>query len=201
MEVKASLKNLRMSPRKVRLVTGLIKGMDVVEARTQLRFLNKKASGPIAKLLDSAIANAKNNFNIGENIGEEEKRNLYIASILVNQGNILKRWMPRAFGRTAPIMKRTSHIVLVLREKIPGARRPASKSASKKDRENELARSAAGAPVKKETEDGFLGPEKLLPVKEKKEKRTYDSSSISKKRFFSRQTFGNIKKTFRRKSV
>ncbi len=174
------------------MVTGLIKGMDAVEARTQLRFLNKKAGGPIAKLLDSAIANAKNNFNI-------EKGNLYIVSIMVNPGAVLKRWTPRAFGRTSPIMKRTSHITFVLGEKTPATKKLTSKSSKRKDRVERAV--AAPGPVKEETDEGFLGPEKASLVKERREKRPYDSSTVSKKRFFSRQTFGNIKKNFRRKSI
>jgi len=193
MEIKANLKNLRMSPRKVRLITGLIKGMDAAEAKMQLRFLNKKASDPVAKLLDSAIANAKNNFNI-------EKDNLYIASIAVNPGSVLKRWTPRAFGRTSPIMKRTSHIALVLKEKEPTAKRAASKHGKVKD--GMMGASAGPGLKKEETDEGFLAPQKPSLVEEKREKRPYESSTISKKRFFSRQTFGNImKKSFRRKTV
>jgi large subunit ribosomal protein L22 len=192
MQVKASLKNLRMSPRKVRLVTDLIRGMDVSEARTQLRFLNKKASEPIAKLLDSAIANAKNNFSI-------ERDNLYIASIAVNPGSVLKRWTPRAFGRTSPIMKRTSHILLVLEEKKPTIKKLSSKLS--RDKGGAKAAPVVQPPIKEETDEGFLEPEKTPIVKEKREKRPYDSSTVSKKRFFSRQTFGNLKKNFRRKTV
>jgi large subunit ribosomal protein L22 len=165
--------------------------MDVLGAKAQLRFLNKKASNPIAKLLDSAIANAKNNFSI-------EDSNLYIASVIVNAGSVLKRWTPRAFGRTSPIMKRTSHIIIVLEEKVSTAKKKIKKIGSG---EKETKRVADSAIAKEEIDEGFLGPEKSLPTKERKEKRPYDSSTASKKRFFSRQTFGNIKKNFRRKSI
>lgn len=107
MEIKANLNYLRISPRKVRLVTDLIKGMDVQEAEIQLKFLTKKAAKPVLKLLKSAIANAEHNFGIN-------KDNLYISEIQVNEGPRFKRWMPRAMGRADLILKRTSHVKLVL---------------------------------------------------------------------------------------
>jgi large subunit ribosomal protein L22 len=107
MEVKAHLNHLRVSSRKVRLVVELIREMEINEARTQLKFINKKSSELLLKLLNSAIANAKNNFNLDEN-------NLYISKIIVNDGKILKRWRPRAMGRSARINKRTSNVTVVL---------------------------------------------------------------------------------------
>jgi len=184
MSVIAKLNYLRMSPRKVRLVANLIKGLDVVEAKHQLRFLTKKAALPLAKLLDSAVANAKHNFNL-------DKNNLYIAKILVNQGPTLKRWMPRAFGRATPIAKRTSHITLVLEEKI---KLPKKKKEIKEIKEK--------IKKKEPLEEKEIKSEKIISKpKPVPPPRPYDTSSISKKRFFSRQTFGNIKKMFRRKSV
>jgi large subunit ribosomal protein L22 len=107
MEVQAHLRNLRISPRKVRLIADVIRGMDVSSAKIQLEFINKKSSQPILKLLNSAIANAKHNFNLSEN-------NLYISKIFVNEGTTLKRWIPRAMGRASSINKRTSHITIAL---------------------------------------------------------------------------------------
>jgi len=109
MEVKAHLKNLRISSRKVRLVVGLIRQMEIKEAQTQLQFVNKKSSELLLKLLNSAVANAKNNFNLDEN-------NLYISKIIVNDGKIMKRWRPRAMGRSARINKRTSNVTVILGE-------------------------------------------------------------------------------------
>lgn len=186
-EVIAKLNYLRISPRKIRLVANLIKGLDVNQAKAQLRFLTKKAAQPISKLLDSAIANASS-FNL-------DKNNLYISKIIVNQGPSLKRWRPRAFGRATPILKRTSHISLVLEEKIPTEkiikRRKISPEIKKEPKEEK-------PEIEKEIEK-----EKKITVKAKpvSPPRPYGTSSISKKRFFSRQTFGNIKKMFRRKSV
>ncbi|MCK5490398.1 MAG: 50S ribosomal protein L22 [Candidatus Pacebacteria bacterium] len=109
MEVKAHLRNLRISSRKVRLVVNLIRNMSINDARIQLSFLNKKSAEPVLKLLNSAVANASNNFNINEN-------SLYISSIFVNDGMVLKRWIPRAMGRASAIRKRSSHITIILDE-------------------------------------------------------------------------------------
>jgi len=107
MEIKAKLNYLRIAPRKVRLVADLVRNMDVKEAETQLKFMPKRASQPLLKLLNSAIANAKNNFNL-------EKDVLYIKKLTINEGPPFKRWRPIARGRANPIMKRTTHINLVL---------------------------------------------------------------------------------------
>lgn len=109
MEVKAQLNKLRISPRKMRLVANFVKGMSVGKARIQLEFSNKKSSNPMLKLLNSAVANAKNNFKLEEN-------NLYISELLVNVGPTLKRWHPRAMGRAFPINKRTCDVALTLNE-------------------------------------------------------------------------------------
>jgi len=108
--ITASLNNYRQSPRKVRLVANLIKGKKVDEALNMLGYVTKRASNPIASLVLSAIANAKNNFNI-------EKDNLIIKEMRVDGGVVMKRSMPRARGSAFPIKKRTSHIYLVLAPK------------------------------------------------------------------------------------
>jgi len=109
MELKASAKHIRMSPRKVRLVADLVRSLEVGKALDQLRFINKWAARPIAKLINSALANAEHNFDL-------DKNNLYIKKITVDEGTTLHRWMPRAFGRATPIRKRNSHIAIVLAE-------------------------------------------------------------------------------------
>lgn len=115
MEARAQLRQLRMSPKKVRLVVDVIRGLDVTVCRDQLRFINKTAVTPVKKLLESAIANAKNNFGLRED-------NLYVKEIMVDEGPRLKRFMPRAFGRAASILRRTSHIKIILSERIPTVR-------------------------------------------------------------------------------
>ena len=114
MEIKASLNYLRMAPRKVRLVANLISGLEVQDAENELKFLNKRAVKPVVKLLNSAIANAKKKFNF------DEKRlsSLYIKKIIVDEGPKLKRLMPVSRGMAHQIQKKTSHITMILDEKI-----------------------------------------------------------------------------------
>lgn len=109
MQIKASVKFLKTSPRKVRLVVGVVRRLPVTEALERLRLMNKGAASPVAKLINSAVANAEHNFELN-------KDNLYISEIMVDEGQTIKRWMPRAHGRATPIRKRTSHINLVLAE-------------------------------------------------------------------------------------
>jgi len=113
MQVSAKLKNLRISPRKVRLVADVVRGKDIQRAKIQLQFSTKKSSGDILTLLNSAVANAKNNFNLDED-------NLFISNIIVNEGPTLKRWRPRAMGRASAIHKRTCTIEIFLDEKGSG---------------------------------------------------------------------------------
>jgi large subunit ribosomal protein L22 len=107
--MKATLKNYRQSPRKVRLVANLVKGKKVEGALAELAFLPKRAALPIEKLLKTAIANAKNAGN--------EVENLVVKNVTVDKGVTLKRIMPRARGSASRINKRSSHVTLVLGEK------------------------------------------------------------------------------------
>ena len=109
MEVKASLNHLRMSPRKIRLVIDVVRKMPVGLALDQLKFINKKATDPVASCVRSAIANAVNTYSL-------EADNLYIKEIRSDEGVMLKRWMPRAHGRATSIRKRGCHLNLVLAE-------------------------------------------------------------------------------------
>ena len=109
MEVKAITRYVRISPRKARLVTELIKGKQVEEALTILRFVPKKAARLVDKTLRSALANAEQNPNI-------DVDTLYIKRIFVDGGPTMKRWRARAMGRATKIIKRTSHITVILDE-------------------------------------------------------------------------------------
>lgn len=108
-KIIAQLNNLRVSPRKVRLVANEVRGLKAEEALIYLKFNLKKPSSFIYKLIFSALANAENNFNL-------DKKNLVVSEINVNENKTLKRWMPRAYGRAYKILKRTSNIKLVLSE-------------------------------------------------------------------------------------
>lgn len=116
--IKAELNNFRVSARKVRLVADAIKGKSVPEAERILKFIGRRAAGPIAKALASAVANARQNFQMAS--GE-----FIIAKADVNVGPTLKRSRPRAMGRAFPIRKRTSHVRLILESRgaLPKRRR------------------------------------------------------------------------------
>mgnify|MGYP003394682420 FL=1 len=101
----ASLQNYRQSPRKVRLVADLIRGKEAARALSILSALPKRAALPVEKLLRSAIANAK---------GPASGEGFIVAKIEVNQGTVIKRFMPRARGSAAPIRKKSSHVTLTL---------------------------------------------------------------------------------------
>jgi large subunit ribosomal protein L22 len=107
MKVKA--RYIRIAPRKVRLVADMVRGENVVKAKSILRFTVNRSALPIAKLLNSALASARNEFNWDE-------KNLRIEKITVDEGPKIKRWMPRARGSASPIQKKTSHITLILSE-------------------------------------------------------------------------------------
>jgi large subunit ribosomal protein L22 len=111
MKVNAKLNNLRIAPRKSKLVADLIKGLDVADALDQLDVYVKRTSPHMKKLLLSAIANAQNNFGM-------DKDNLYVFDARVGAGPTLKRWRARAFGRAAEILKRTSKIEITLEERV-----------------------------------------------------------------------------------
>jgi large subunit ribosomal protein L22 len=106
-EARAQLNGLRTSPRKVRLLADLVRGKSVAEAKQQLQISKKHAATPVLKLIDSAVANAVHNHMATPG-------SLRVETIFVNEGPILKRWMPKAMGRATRINKRTSHITVVL---------------------------------------------------------------------------------------
>ena len=110
MEARATLKYARIAPRKVQIVLDQIRNKPTNLAVAILKHTPKAACEPLEKLLKSAIANAENNHNM-------DKNNLYVAECFVCPGPILKRSRPRAQGRAYHVLKRTSHVTLVLREK------------------------------------------------------------------------------------
>lgn len=176
MQVTAQLNNLRIAPRKVRLVAGLIKGKDAIVAQQQLNFLTKRTSDPLSKLLQSALHNAENNFSL-------LKENLFILDVIVNEGMKLKRFKPKAMGQAAPIQRKTSRIKVILEERVPGLKaKKAVVETKKKDVEPEA---EAVEPKKHERKDKYD-----FEVKQE----------ISKKGVF--DGVKNIgRKLFRRKSV
>ena len=173
MEVKAYLRYLNIAPRKTRLVANLVKGMEVEKAKAQLLFCKKRAAKPILKLINSAIANARNNLGI-DGI-------FFIKEIRVDQGPMLKRWMPRAFGRATMIQRKTSHITLVLEIKEP-----------KKIEKKELIKE------QKEAKKEEISPEKTK--KEAKREISEIEAKKPEKKSKLPKIFPGIKKIFKRKT-
>ena len=165
MEVRAYLRYLNIAPRKTRLVANLVKGMEVEKAKAQLLFCKKRAAKPILKLINSALANARNNLGIDGTF--------FIKEIRVDQGPMLKRWMPRAFGRATMIQRKTSHVTLVLEVKEP--KKIERKKEEKKEEVKEM---------KKE---------------ERKEMPEIEIEKSKKPKIL--KSFPSVKKIFRRKSV
>ena len=110
MEAKAVAKYIRIAPRKVRVVMNLIRGKSVAEAFAILKFTPKAGADVIEKVLKSAVANAENNFDM--NVDK-----LYVSSAYVDQGPTLKRIHPRSRGQAFGILKRTSHVTVIVSEK------------------------------------------------------------------------------------
>ncbi len=109
MEVKASAKYMRISPRKVHKLVGAVKGKPVEIALNTLKFMPQKAAGILEKVIRSAVANADQNSEVDIDL-------LVVRNVVADQGPTLKRWRARARGRASRILKRTSHITVILDE-------------------------------------------------------------------------------------
>lgn len=179
MTVTAKVKFIHIAPRKVRLVCDAIRGLNVVEAADQLKFMSKQAASVVLKALNSAIANAEHNRQL-------EKNNLYISKIMADEGPKFKRWQPRAFGRAYPVLKRSSHITIVLKEKIKGKEVRKAKEEefeelkAKKTGKQNLFKKGKEKSVKPKT--GFF-----QRYKEKKTKRKLQEGDLRKNMFFRRK--------------
>ncbi|OGY25755.1 MAG: 50S ribosomal protein L22 [Candidatus Woykebacteria bacterium RIFCSPHIGHO2_01_FULL_39_12] len=109
MEVIAEAKNVKVSPKKARLVAATIRGKGATKALESLKFITKKPSIAISKVIKSAISNATHNYSLKED-------NLVIKELTINEGQYWKRFRPRSRGLVSPILKRTSHIKVILEE-------------------------------------------------------------------------------------
>lgn len=105
--IQATLRNYRQSPRKVRLLIDLVRGKSVTNALSNLRFSTKRSAEPIIKLIQSAVAGAKERFDVVEG-------DLKVAEASVDKGIVMRRFRPRARGRAFPIKKKSSHVKIVL---------------------------------------------------------------------------------------
>lgn len=148
MAAKAQAKFIRMSPRKVRLLIDLVRGLQVDDAKKQLLFSRKHASKPVIKVLDSAVANAKNNLGL-------DTTSFVVTKAFVDEGPTFYRYTPRAQGRATPIRKRTSHITIEVgpKEDSKGGEQetvvPEKKTASKKAKKVEESQEIKEKPSKK----------------------------------------------------
>ncbi|MBD3238144.1 MAG: 50S ribosomal protein L22 [Candidatus Moranbacteria bacterium] len=193
MQVKSKLKNFRVSAKKIRPVARSLQGKEVKKARQQLLFLSKKISQPLIKLLDSAVANAINNNGYS-------KDNLFIESIKIDQGMVLKRWRPRAHGRAYPILKRSSHIELTVNEINPNQARSQVKTKKAKTISYQELKKAIS-----EAEDMMKTDKKAKSKKAKlaKKKKPPSASDLKKepaKKPNKKGIGGMVSKFFRRKS-
>lgn len=109
MSVSAKTRYVRITPLKMRMVANQIRGMKAGKAVEYLTFCKRRAARPLLKLVKSALANA-------DQKGDMDLDNLVISELMVDQGPTFKRWMPRARGMASPILKRTSHVTVVLKE-------------------------------------------------------------------------------------
>lgn len=110
MEARAIAKHVRVSPLKVGFICTEIRGKQVDEALAILKFTPKKGAKVLEDVLNSAIANAENNMNL-------DRENLYVSEAYANDGPHMKRWRPRAKGMADQILKRSSHIGVVVKER------------------------------------------------------------------------------------
>jgi large subunit ribosomal protein L22 len=165
MAVTVKLKYLRIAPRKVRLVADMIRKKKIEEAQNILNFATKKAAKPLLKLLKTAIADARNNFQLDPN-------NLYISKITVDEGPKYKRWRPRSRGMVNEVQKKTSHLTLVLSEIAPGPPkfskgkiRPAGKEVKKAKKEKPKTKKSAPAKPARTADKTVIEKEKKEEVK------------------------------------
>src|SRR5712691_8069717 len=127
MEATATLRYLRITPRKVRAVAELIRGKKVGQALAQLAYVEKRAAQPLAKLLRSAVANADQAAK-----GQLDVDALFVLELQVGQGPSLRRFMPRAMGRAFRITKKTSHISIVVGDEAPQKKKRRPRKAAPK---------------------------------------------------------------------
>lgn len=177
--VKAFARDLHIAPRKMRLVTNLVKGMNAMDALVQLQHANKKASPMLIKLIKSAIANAKNNFSL-------EPEHLYIKSITADMGKVMKRYFPRARGSAFTIRRKMSHVNLVLEERKKGKASKSKLSLFNKAKEEK--------PVTPNIDQQVATNEK--PVKDESKKTQIFKTDEQKKM----STVQNKRRLFNRKS-
>jgi len=176
MEIKAQLKFLKISPRKVRAVLDQVRYLSIAQIEAQLLISKKRAAKPILKLFLSALANAQNSYSF-------RKEDLLLKRIEANEGPTLHRWFPRAFGRAAPIRKRSTHLTIILEPKKGAA--PIKKTSGRQETKKEKVEE-----IKKITDyekDKKINKQKTENKKEKSERSKGPRKGFMKK-IFSRKS-------------
>lgn len=173
----ASAKYVRMGPRKVRRVVDVIRGMKTDDALTTLEFSPWRACAPVSKVLMSAVANAENNKEL-------DPDSLWVSEAYVDEGPSLRRWRPRAQGRAYPVHKRTSHITLVVEERIDeddeaASRRRARREKAKEEKAKARAAAAAVAEADADTDDEDTSESEKATAKKTAAKKTAEKASKS----------------------
>lgn len=189
--ITAKLNYLHMAPRKVRRVADLMRKKDVYTAENNLKFLSIRAAGPLLKLLKSAVANAQ--------AQKIDKENLFVQSVSVDGGPVLKRWLPRARGSATSIFKRMSHVTLVLGE-----------SPNLLTKKRKKAKKVQAVELKAEKDNSAAIEETAIRSKEISEatkstdlrkKFMRESEMIAKPKSSTRKVIGAFRRIFRRKSI
>lgn len=181
--VTASARRLRISPRKMRLVTNLIKDLRAEEAITQLTFTNKKAAGMLAKLLKSAVANAENNFSMNPD-------QLFVKSVTCDMGQTMKRYFPRARGSAFTIRRKLAHVDIVLEQRSEKKVKKSRLSLLKRVVKPEAKPSTQpGVPESVEAKDEIAEKQQPNPAPVPKASEQRKANVIGqKRRLFSRKT-------------
>ncbi len=178
-QVTAFARHLRIAPRKMRLVTNLVKNMYASDALVQLRYMNKKAAPMVAKAIQSAVANAQHNFSMNPEW-------LYIKSITTDQGKVMRRYFPRARGSAFVIRRKMCHVNVVLEEKKRTKVAAGRMSFLKKVQKPE----AAASVDQKEATN--IKPETKEPVKKTRTRKASEqvkgSTVQQKRRLFNRKS-------------
>ena len=136
--MKAIIKTIRISPKKLNLIASLVRNKDVQEAMDILKFTQKKGALPLGKAIKSAVANAENNF-------KQKKETLYIKEIIVNKGPTYKRSVPISRGRVHPILKRNAHLTVTI-----GVKEVVKEEVKKSIKEEKKVKTTENKPVNKE---------------------------------------------------
>lgn len=176
--VTAHAKSLRIAPRKMRLVTNLIKGLPVEQALVQLQFINKKAAPMLTKLIRSAVANAEHNFSLSPDT-------LYIKDLTCDMGKVMKRYFPRARGSAFVIRRKLAHVHVTL-EARAGKHKKSGTIITEEKSEEVTPKTTASATLPKETKarDGKVPVTKTKQAAVKSSEQVKTNKAQQKRRLF-----------------